>query len=40
MPGRAWATMTLPERYRVTPDDALMDGLETLFRRSDVARLA
>ena len=37
--GRAWATLRLPDPLRVVPDEAFMQGLETLFRRNDVARL-
>ncbi len=36
-PGLAWTTHDLDE-MKVVPDEALMQGLETLFRRPDVAR--
>ena len=39
-PGRAVAVLRLPEALRVVPDDTFMQGLETLFRRPDVARLS
>ena len=35
----AWVTLRMGAGYTVTPDDALMEGLEALFRRPDVARL-
>ncbi len=38
--GRAWASLKLGDHLAVTPDDALMEGFETLFRRPDVVRLA
>ena len=34
---RTW--LDLPDELRVTPDNALLEGCETLFRRSDVVRL-
>ena len=37
--GRAWAALRLPEALQAVPDEPLMQGLETLFRRPDVARL-
>ena len=37
--GEAWVTLRMGEGFTVTPDDALMEGLEALFRRPDVARL-
>ena len=37
-PGSAWTTHDLTD-LKVIPDEPLMQGLETLFRRSDVPRL-
>jgi DNA polymerase-3 subunit alpha len=37
-PGAAWSTHDLPD-LKVIPDETLMQGLETLFRRPDVPRL-
>ena len=39
-PGQAWTTLKVGDELRSVPDDALMQGLETLFRRPDVARLS
>ncbi len=38
-PGKGRATIALPESLKVIPDEALMQGLESLFRRSDVPQL-
>jgi DNA polymerase-3 subunit alpha len=35
-PGEGRGTIALPEGIRVVPDETLMQGLESLFRRSDV----
>jgi len=36
---RAWVSLRLPEELLAVPDESLMQGLETLFQRADVARL-
>jgi len=38
-PGLAWARYDLGSDHRVVADDALLQGIETLFRRPDVVRL-
>jgi DNA polymerase-3 subunit alpha len=38
-PGLAWARYDLGSEHRVIADDALLQGIETLFRRPDVVRL-
>jgi DNA polymerase-3 subunit alpha len=38
-PGLAWARYDLGPDHRVVADDALLQGIETLFRRPDVVRL-
>jgi DNA polymerase-3 subunit alpha len=38
-PGEGRANIDLPDTIRVVPDESLMQGLESLFRRSDVPRL-
>ncbi len=38
-PGLAWARYDLAADHRVVADDALLQGIETLFRRPDVVRL-
>jgi len=38
-PGLAWARYDLGADHRVLADDALLQGIETLFRRPDVVRL-
>jgi len=38
--GEAWTTIRLPPEHGVVVDEPLMQGLESLFRRRDVARLA
>ena len=38
-PGLAWARYDLGADHRVVADDALLQGIETLFRRPDVVRL-
>jgi len=38
-PGLAWARYDLGRDHRVVADDALLQGIETLFRRPDVVRL-
>ena len=38
--GHAWTSLQLGEGFRSVPDEPLMQGLETLFRRPDVPRLS
>ena len=38
-PGEGRATVQLGDAFRVVPDENLMQGLEALFRRSDVPQL-
>jgi DNA polymerase-3 subunit alpha len=38
-PGKGRATIALPDSIKVIPDEVLMQGLESLFRRSDVPQL-
>ena len=38
-PGLAWSRYDLGSEHRVVADDALLQGIETLFRRPDVVRL-
>ena len=38
-PGKGRATIKLPDTLKVIPDEVLMQGLESLFRRSDVPQL-
>ena len=38
-PGEGRANIDLPDTVRVVPDESLMQGLESLFRRSDVPQL-
>ncbi|MDG1478302.1 MAG: DNA polymerase III subunit alpha [Myxococcota bacterium] len=38
-PGKGQATIKLPDTLKVIPDEILMQGLESLFRRSDVPQL-
>ena len=40
LPGQAWVSLRVGDNLTVTPDDALMEGIETLFRRTDVVRLS
>jgi DNA polymerase-3 subunit alpha len=40
LPERAWASLRLGSAFTVTPDEPLLQGLETLFRRPDVVELA
>jgi DNA polymerase-3 subunit alpha len=37
--GQAWTSLKVGDSLRAVPDDAFMQGLETLFRRPDVPRL-
>ena len=38
--GQAWTSLKLGDAFRTVPDEPLMQGLETLFRRPDVPRLS
>ena len=39
-PGHSWTTLSMGAEVRVTPDEALIDGVEALFRRPDALVLA
>jgi DNA polymerase-3 subunit alpha len=39
-PGHSWTTLELGDARRVTPDEALLDGIESLFRRPDAVVLS
>lgn len=39
-PGHSWTSLELGQEYRVVPDEALLDGIESLFRRPDAVVLA
>ena len=39
-PGLAWTQLALGDAIRVMPDDPLLQGIETLLRRSNAVKLA